>query len=81
MVSISHTTNNQLAYSAKVDRLLIRKEAVIAVAKLSIDYIVREFKDLYLYLWLSRQAAAKSYFKDLKMYLQSLVNNPGSLER
>jgi hypothetical protein len=41
---ICHTvalTNNQLADSAKIDRLLIRKEAVILVAKLTIEYFVR----------------------------------------
>jgi hypothetical protein len=47
MVSISfpHTAalaNNQLASSAEIDRFLIRKEAVIAVARPAIDYIVRE---------------------------------------
>jgi hypothetical protein len=38
--------NNQLAYPAKVDRLLIRKKAVISVAQLTIDYIVQRLKDI-----------------------------------
>jgi hypothetical protein len=49
--------------------MLIRKEDVTVVAKLTIDYIVQGLKDLY--MWLSHQMAARSYFKDLKMKFQS----------
>jgi hypothetical protein len=66
-------------YLAKVDRLLIRKEAVIVGAKLAIDFIVRGLGDLY--LWLSHQVGDRAYLKDLKMYFQSLGNSPDSLER
>jgi hypothetical protein len=65
-ISISNT----VAYSAGTDRLQIREEAVIAVADITIVYMVQGLKVLY--LWLLHQAAARSYFKDMKMYFQSL---------
>jgi hypothetical protein len=70
-------TKNQLEYLAIVDRFLIEKEAAIPVAKLAIDYLVQGLKDLD--LWLS--VAPRSYFKNLKQYIQSQEDSSSSLER